>query len=130
MFHLKMFKVPPKTLPGKSFHKATHLFKKALSNWRLLVLRGCNANSCSLATPRVSRLRAWGPGIIECIGWLLSCRIFQNNKKEPTLLRWAKSILASPPMPDATLNSLSSNERCVSAADDHTGEQYSKSGKT
>ena len=119
-FSFKTYKVLPKTSPRRSFHKATHLFKKALSNWRGLVLRGCNANSCSLATPRVSRLRAWGPVIIECIGWHLSCRIFQYNDKEPILLRRAKPIVASPPMPDVKLNTLSSNERYVSRLMTHT----------
>ena len=61
--------------------------KKVLSNWRVLGLRGCNANSRSLATTRVSRLRAWGPGIIECIGWLLQMRFCSRCPNRRTVLQ-------------------------------------------
>ena len=86
---------------------------------------------CATRAPRVTRTGTYGPGsssLCGCIGLHL---IFYSIHRTATDIRWAMSQSNTPPVRNrAPLTARSSSLRCVLAAEHHTAEQYSKTGRT
>ena len=85
---------------------------------------------CGTRAPLVTRTGTSGPGrapLRGCIGLHLILHSIHNTATDR---RWAMLHLNTPPVRNRSpLTARSSSLRCVSAADHHTAEQYSKTGR-
>ena len=86
---------------------------------------------CATRARRVTRTGSYGPGgasLSGCIGLHLILYSIQKTAKDR---RWAMSHSNTPPVRNrAPQTARSRSLRCVSAADHHTAEQYSKTSRT
>ena len=88
-------------------------------------------NRCAITAPRVTRTGTYGTGRAPQRGCIRLHLILYSIHITATERRCARSHSNTPQVKKlAPLTTRSSSLKCVSAAEHHTAEQYSKTGKT
>ena len=83
------------------------------------------------STKRVTRAGTYGKGNAPLKGCIWLLLILNSMHNSATDRRWTRLQSKTPPArKPALLTTLSSSLRCESAAEHHTAEQYSKTGRT
>ena len=122
---------PSNTGSTISFQRDTERRIKVL--WYCEVLRrgGAKVYRCAIKAPRVTRTGTSGTGRAPQSGCFGLHLILYSIHSTATDRRWERLQLSTPAAKNqAPLTTRSSSLRCVSAAEHHTAEQYSKIGKT
>ena len=115
----------------RPFQRDTERGIKVRRYCEVLQRGGAKVYRCAIKVPRVTRSGTQGTGRAPqsgCIGLHLILYSIHNTATDR---QWERLQLSTPPAKNqALLTMRSSSLRCVSAAEHHTAEQYSKTGKT
>ena len=120
---------PSTTGSTRSFQRETERGIKALRYCEVLQPGGAKVYRCAIKAPCNPDWQGTGRAPQSgCFGLHL---IWYSLHNTATDRLWERSQLSTPPaIKQAPLTTRSSSLRCVSAAEHHTAEQYSKTGKT
>ena len=122
---------PSNTGSLRSFQWDTERSTKVLRYWEVLQRGGSYECLWATKAPQVTRAGTYSKGnapLKGCIGLLLILNSMHNSATDR---RWARLHSKTPPArKSALLTNVSSSLRCESAAEHHTAEQYSKTGRT
>ena len=124
--------------PTPSNTRSTRLFQRDTERG-IKVLRYCEVQQwggtkvylCAIKALRATRTGTYGKGRAPQSGCFRLHLILYSIHNTATDRRWERSQLSTPPAKkQAPLTTRSSSLRCVSPAQHHTAEKYSKTGKT
>ena len=113
----------------KEFQILTQDGKKDRENCSVEQRIGVNDNVLRLTVRLVLRIGLKSNGNLLCSGWDWFCTILKKRERDPTLRRWSKLMLISGNKKRIIPNTRSKRRKWQTAAELHTGAQYSKNGK-
>ena len=122
---------PSNTGSTRSFQRETERRIKVMRYCEVLQRGGAKVYRCSIKAPRVTRTGTYSTGRAPQSGCFGLPRFLYSIHNTVTDRRWEISQLSPPPaIKQAPQTTRSGSLGCVSAAEHHTTEQYSKTVKT
>ena len=122
---------PSNTGSTRSSQRDTERGIKVLRYCEVLQRGGAKVYRCAIKAPRVTRTGTYGTGRAPQSGCFRLHLILYSIHNTATDRRWERLQLSTPSAKKQELLIMrSSSLRCVSSAEHHTAEQYSKTGKT